>query len=99
MSGIRAAALACAVLAGLPALHPTPAAAEPAVLFVQGSEDRDASAQRRNRRPPTRIEVYPRRQTYPGPGAVRECTSWLQPENRPSGPVIVPHMRCWWVPG
>jgi hypothetical protein len=36
---------------------------------------------------------------YPGPGFVRECTSWLAPENRLSGPVIVPKMRCWWQPG
>src|SRR5262249_5307986 len=36
---------------------------------------------------------------YPGPGHVRECTSWLAAENRPSGAVIVPRMRCWWQPG
>jgi hypothetical protein len=36
---------------------------------------------------------------YPGPGFVRQCTAWLAPENRPSGPVIVPKMRCWWQPG
>jgi hypothetical protein len=62
------------------------------------------------RRPRARIRVapaYPYRlysTTYPvpykyespGPGAVRQCTSWLAPENRASGPVIVPRMRCWW---
>ena len=36
---------------------------------------------------------------YPGPGHVRECGSWLAVENRPSGTVIVPRMRCWWQPG
>jgi hypothetical protein len=36
---------------------------------------------------------------YPGPGHVRQCTSWLAQEARPSGTVIVPQMRCWWVPG
>ena len=36
---------------------------------------------------------------YPGPGHVRECTSWLAAENRPSGAVIGPRMRCWWQPG
>jgi hypothetical protein len=36
---------------------------------------------------------------YPGPGFVRQCTSWLAPENRVAGPVIVPKMRCWWRPG
>jgi hypothetical protein len=33
---------------------------------------------------------------YPGPGAVRQCNARLVPENRPSGPVIVPRMHCWW---
>jgi hypothetical protein len=35
----------------------------------------------------------------PGPGYVRQCNSWLAQEARPSGTVLVPHMRCWWVPG
>lgn len=41
---------------------------------------------------------YPRSDdvSWPGPGAVRQCTSWLAPEHRPSGTVIVPHTRCWW---
>jgi hypothetical protein len=68
----------------------------------------DAFAQAR--RPRARVRVapaYPYRlysTTYPvpykyespGPGAVRQCTSWLAPEHRASGPVIVPRMRCWW---
>jgi hypothetical protein len=58
----------------------------------------DASAQAR-RRPPTRIIVTPRRYSYPGPGAMRHCTSWLEPDYRPSGTVIMPRMRCWWVSG
>jgi hypothetical protein len=41
----------------------------------------------------------PYKYEYPGPGHVRQCRSWLEPENRPSGPVIVPRMRCWWEPG
>ena len=67
-------------------------------------------AQFRPRRARTRIRVmpaypyrlystdYPVPYKYesPGPGAVRECTSWLAPENRASGSVIVPRMRCWW---
>jgi hypothetical protein len=63
-------------------------------------------------RPRTRIRVtpYPYRtysttfpvpyqQEFPGPGYVRQCTSWLAPENRVSGTVITPRMRCWWEPG
>jgi hypothetical protein len=38
----------------------------------------------------------PYKYDFPGPGAVRQCNSWLAPENRASGPVIVPRMRCWW---
>jgi hypothetical protein len=38
----------------------------------------------------------PYKYEYPGPGAVRECAAALVPENRPSGPVIVPRMHCWW---
>jgi hypothetical protein len=36
---------------------------------------------------------------YPGPGYVRQCTSWLAAQNRVSGPVLTPQMRCWWQPG
>jgi hypothetical protein len=38
----------------------------------------------------------PYKYEYPGPGAVRECASWLGQEYRASGPVITPRMRCWW---
>lgn len=62
-------------------------------------------------RPRARLRVYPRYPyrtysspyplayeiEYPGPGFVRECASRLVPENRPSGTVIVPRMRCWWA--
>jgi hypothetical protein len=64
-------------------------------------------------RAPTRIRVspvlryrldstpYPRTDNlgYPGPNAVRQCVSWLAPEYRPSGTVIMPHKRCWWERG
>ena len=61
-------------------------------------ETAEFSAQQRR---PARIIIRPRRYLYPypGPSAVRHCTSWLQPEYRPSGTVIVPQMRCWWVEG
>jgi len=47
---------------------------------------------------PTTYPV-PYKYEYPGPGFVRQCTSWLAPENRLAGPVIVPKVRCWWQPG
>jgi hypothetical protein len=45
--------------------------------------------------------VYPIPYTYeyPGPNAKRHCVSRYVTERRPSGPVIVPRMRCWWAPG
>jgi len=45
------------------------------------------------RRPPTRFRVYPGRLLY------RDCTFRLAPQWRPSGTVIVPVQRCWWVRG
>lgn len=59
----------------------------------------DLSAQRRRDRAPTRIRVYRYPGSYPGPNAVRECRAWYAEEYRLSGPVVVPHMRCWWRRG
>ena len=44
---------------------------------------------------------YPRSYEYdwPGPFAKRDCVAWLAAQARPSGPVVVPHRRCWWTPG
>ncbi len=72
-----------------------------------------AQAQTRPKRAPTRIRVSPRCRSQtetldypppwdcntPGPGYVRNCSSRLVQENRPSGTVIVPLTRCWWEPG
>jgi len=79
-------------------LHRAPAA-QPVVT--------EMSAQKRAR-PPTRLRVYPRSwlepdevypRYYPGRNAVRDCTAFYQPEYRPSGTVIVPHMSCYWRRG
>jgi hypothetical protein len=68
----------------------------------------DTSAQRRVRRPPTRLRVYPEYDAnpndvypryYPGRNAVRECNATYVQEYRPSGTVIVPRMSCVWRPG
>jgi hypothetical protein len=55
-------------------------------------------------RPRTRLRVrplYPLPYDYefPGPNAKRECVDRYVTEYRPSGAVIVPRMRCWWVRG
>ena len=63
------------------------AAAAPKVLNFST----DVSAQ--ERRPPTRFRVYPGRLLY------RDCTFRLAQQWRPSGTVIIPVQRCWWVRG
>jgi hypothetical protein len=40
-----------------------------------------------------RIEIYPGRQLY------RRCVDWYELQPRPSGTVLYPQMRCWWVRG
>lgn len=93
------------------AVHPSGASAE-AVGRDNGVRPSEISSQDRTveRRVRPRLRVtprqpsawpYPRPGTYswPGPNAVRECRSWLEPEARMSGTVIVPRMRCWWAPG
>jgi hypothetical protein len=76
--------------------------------LAQSPAATDISAQRRFRRPPTRLRVYPNDQPgpdgvypryYPGRNAVRDCTATYVQEYRPSGTVIVPHMNCYWRRG
>jgi hypothetical protein len=40
-----------------------------------------------------RIEINPRPLLY------RRCTDWYELQRRPSGMVLYPQMRCWWVRG
>jgi hypothetical protein len=40
-----------------------------------------------------RIEVNPPRLLY------RRCADWYELQHRPSGTVLYPQMRCWWVRG
>ncbi len=87
IAGLAAAAIA-AVLAHSPA-DAVSAARQPEAKVAGAITE--FSAQQRRRRPATRIEVTPLRRAY------RECTGWYAVERRPSGPVIVPHMRCWWA--
>jgi hypothetical protein len=91
----RAAPAATAVLAfvGLGLWSPPQAMAQNA-----GVEEKAPPAPPVRPHPPVRIRVHPLTQTL-GPDAVRQCQSWLAPEYRPSGTVIVPKMRCWWERG
>jgi hypothetical protein len=56
----------------------------------------DMSAQER---PRTRLRVTPLRRAPLDRRATRQCQDWYETEYRPSGTVIVPKMRCWWVRG
>lgn len=77
---------------GALAFGPVPAAAAPVSKGAQASPASELSAQKR--RPSTRLRVYPgRRLLY------RDCTFRLARQWRPSGTVIVPVQRCWWVRG
>jgi hypothetical protein len=79
-------------VAAFAAVAPGPStAAEPASAahFEAGSSDLSAQARRRA----TRLRVTPGRLLY------RDCSFRLAQEFRPSGTVVVPRMRCWWVRG
>ena len=64
----------------------TPADAQ--TVRKQGASDLSSQDRR-----PARLRVYPGRLLY------RDCTFHLAQEWRPSGPVVVPRQRCWWVRG
>jgi hypothetical protein len=63
------------------------AVAAPGIKGASAASEISAQA----RRPPTRLRVYPGRLLY------RDCTFRLAQQWRPSGTVIVPVQRCWWV--
>jgi hypothetical protein len=79
------------VIATLAALALVASAAEAAPVSVAQTAPTELSAQ--TRRPPARLRVYPGRLLY------RDCTFRLAQQWRPSGTVIVPVQRCWWVRG
>jgi hypothetical protein len=97
------------VLAGAvawPAGYASAQSASSEVRIAQAAPQDAPPAQRRSRRPPTRLRVTPNYNQievspryYPGPNAVRECNAEYVQEFRPSGTVIVPHMHCVWTHG
>jgi hypothetical protein len=77
------------VLAGLPlAVVPQHAAAQSSTIIVQGAPPYAPPV-----RPRPRIEINPRPLLY------RRCVDWYELQDRPSGTVLYPQMRCWWVRG
>jgi hypothetical protein len=97
--------------AGTFLLPVAPAQTAPRPQTAQASQTAgtDVSAQnRRYRRPPARLRVYPSTgyspddvypRYFPGRNAVRDCTATYVQEFRPSGTVITPRMNCFWRPG
>ncbi|MGC1445199.1 MAG: hypothetical protein WA837_07005 [Xanthobacteraceae bacterium] len=74
-------------LAALVLLGPTP-------VFAQGSPlPGPALSSPPPRYARHRIEINPGRLLY------RRCVDWYELQNRPSGTVLFPQMRCWWVRG
>jgi hypothetical protein len=67
-----------------------------AAASFAGSTVAEAQQRAEIRRPP-RIVITPRNYIVePPPTARRYCNASLVKQNRPSGPVIVPVMNCWW---
>jgi hypothetical protein len=108
--GIAAILVAFAGAVLLPAARAEAQTAPKSMRTAQASQPivTEATAQRRNRRPTTRLRVYPNYELepdgvypryYPGRNAVRDCTATYVAEYRPSGTVIVPRMSCYWRGG
>jgi hypothetical protein len=51
--------------------------------------------------PPAPPPRYARRRIVIGPPPLlyRRCVDWYELQHRPSGTVLYPQMRCWWVRG
>ena len=104
MNTMPKASLAIIALLGA-ALADGPVSPAAAGERAQMAAASDLSAQTRRVRPRVRIYrqpsawPYPRPGYYswPGPNAVRQCVDWYAMEFRPSGTVVTPQMRCWWV--
>jgi len=104
------ATIVVVLLFGLFAAAPSHALSE--IQTVGAGSAADAQPQRA-RRARTRVLVrpmYPYRHfhsiypvpyrfDYPGPNAKRECVARYVEERRPSGTVVTPRVRCWWVRG
>jgi len=49
--------------------------------------------------PPAPSHSRPRILINPRPLLYRRCVDWYELQYRPSGTVLYPQMRCWWVRG
>ena len=65
----------------------------PAAAQSSGVRDGAAAPQRRVRR----VAAQPRIVVTPAQRLYRRCVDTYVVENRPTGPTVVPDMRCWWT--
>ncbi len=106
MKGIAIFALGAALMA---VVAPVPATAEPstgATRVAQALVPDSWEPARPYVRPRARVRIFPQSgpddvypRYNPGPNAVRVCNATYVQEFRPSGPVIVPRMSCYWRRG
>jgi hypothetical protein len=79
------------VIVGLAALPFFAAAPQTPSVAQIAQPGRPFTPMRRRQRP--RIEINPRPLLY------RRCVDWYELQYRPSGTVLFPQYRCWWVRG
>ncbi len=108
---LRNTLIAGAIIAAIVLAAPLRAAPVATELSAQSQVKNQVKNQVKKKRPQIRVTPrYPRATTntpyprpydvqYPGPNAKRQCVARLVQEARPSGTVIVPRQRCWWVRG
>ncbi|HXW43133.1 MAG TPA: hypothetical protein VEK75_18125 [Xanthobacteraceae bacterium] len=71
----------------------TALAAPPPVAAQTSPLSQPSQPSPRSRHVRHRIEIHPRPLFY------RRCVDWYELQHRPSGTVLYPQMRCWWVRG
>jgi hypothetical protein len=73
------------------------ALAAPAILSAAQHAAAQTFAQ--PNQPPAARYARPRIEINPAPLIYRRCVDWYELQYRPSGTVLYPQMRCWWVRG
>jgi hypothetical protein len=74
--------------------------AEPDIVVTSPPQDyRTLSHPARIRHSHQVAETRPHIEIHPGRLLYRRCVDWYELQNRPSGQVLYPQMRCWWVRG
>jgi hypothetical protein len=70
-----------------------------AVLSLLGAVPWAQNAQAGGSHRPAVHRVHPYIVITPRPLVYRRCVDWLETQYRPSGTVLYPQFRCWWVRG